>query len=68
MIEALALLPLGTHTHDRLLVSERFKAEKAAYLAEFRHKTAEGLVQARRDHDAAAKQLDRQYGGMLSRC
>src|SRR6266581_3314654 len=38
---------------------ERFKAEKAAYLAEFRQKTAEELVQARRDHDAAAKQLDK---------
>ena len=38
---------------------ERFKAEKAAYLAEFRQKTAEELVQTRRDHDAAAKQLDK---------
>jgi hemolysin D len=38
---------------------ERFKAEKAAYLAEFRQKTAEELVQARRDHDGAAKQLDK---------
>ena len=41
---------------------ERFKAEKAAYLAEFRQKTAEAaeeLVQARRDHDAAVKQLDK---------
>ncbi len=38
---------------------ERVKAEKAAYLAEFRQKTAEELVQARRDHDAAAKQLDK---------
>jgi membrane fusion protein, hemolysin D len=38
---------------------ERLKAEKAAYLAEFRQKTAEELVQARRDHDAAAKQLDK---------
>src|SRR6266566_3595989 len=38
---------------------ERFKAEKAGYLAEFRQKTAEELVQARRDHDAAAKQLDK---------
>ena len=36
---------------------ERVKAEKAGYLAEFREKTAEELVQARRDHDAAAKQL-----------
>lgn len=33
---------------------ERIKAEKAAYLADFRQKTAEELVQARRDHDAAA--------------
>jgi membrane fusion protein, hemolysin D len=38
---------------------ERFKAEKAAYLAEFRQKTAEELVLARRDHDAAVKQLDK---------
>jgi hemolysin D len=38
---------------------ERFKAEKAAYLAEFRQKTAEELVQVRRDHDAAVKQLDK---------
>ena len=38
---------------------ERFKAERAAYLAEFRQKTAEALVQARRDHDAAVKQLDK---------
>ena len=36
---------------------ERFKAEKAAYHAEFRQKAAEELVQARRDHDAASKQL-----------
>jgi hemolysin D len=34
-------------------------ADKAAYLAEFRQKTAEELVQTRRDHDAAAKQLDK---------
>ena len=38
---------------------ERFKAEKAGYLAEFRQKTAEELVQARRDYDAAVKQLDK---------
>lgn len=38
---------------------ERFKAEKAAYLAEFRQKAAEELVQARRDHDAAVKQLEK---------
>jgi hemolysin D len=38
---------------------EHVKAEKAAYLAEFRQKTAEELVQARRDHDAAVKQLDK---------
>jgi hemolysin D len=38
---------------------ERFKAEKAAYLAEFLQKAAEELVQARRDHDAAAKQLEK---------
>jgi hemolysin D len=38
---------------------ERDKAEKATYLAEFRQKTAEELVQARRDHDAAVKQLDK---------
>jgi HlyD family secretion protein len=38
---------------------ERYKAEKAAYLAEFRQKTAEELVQARRDHDAAVKQLEK---------
>jgi hemolysin D len=38
---------------------ERDKAEKAAYLAEFCQKTAEELVQARRDHDAAVKQLDK---------
>jgi hemolysin D len=38
---------------------ERFKAEKAAWLAEFREKAAEELVQARRDHDAAVKQLEK---------
>jgi hemolysin D len=38
---------------------ERYKAEKAAYFAEFRQKTAEELVQARRDHDATVKQLDK---------
>jgi hemolysin D len=38
---------------------ERDKAEKAAYLAEFRQKTAEELVQTQRDHDAAVKQLDK---------
>jgi HlyD family secretion protein len=38
---------------------ERFWAEKAAYLAEFRQKAAEELVQARRDHDAAVKQLEK---------
>ena len=38
---------------------ERFKAEKAGYLAEFRQKSADELVQARRDHDAAVKQLDK---------
>jgi HlyD family secretion protein len=38
---------------------ERLKAEKAAYLAEFRQKTAEELVQTRRDHDAAIKQLEK---------
>jgi HlyD family secretion protein len=38
---------------------ERYKAEKAGYLAEFRQKTAEELVQARRDHDAPVKQLDK---------
>jgi hemolysin D len=37
----------------------QFKAEKAAYLAEFRQKAAEELVQARRDHDAAVKQLEK---------
>jgi hemolysin D len=38
---------------------ERYKAEKAAYLAEFRQKSAEELVQVRRDHDAAVRQLDK---------
>jgi HlyD family secretion protein len=38
---------------------ERYKAEKAAYLAEFRQKSAEELVQVRRDHDAAVTQLDK---------
>jgi len=38
---------------------ERYQAEKAAYLAEFRQKAAEELVQARRDHDAAVKQFDK---------
>jgi HlyD family secretion protein len=38
---------------------ERIKAEKAAYVAEFRQKAAEELVQARRDHDATVKQLDK---------
>ena len=38
---------------------ERYKAEKAAYFAEFRQKSAEELVQVRRDHDAAVTQLDK---------
>ena len=38
---------------------ERYKAEKAAYLAEFRQKAAEEMVQVRRDHDAAVTQLDK---------
>ena len=37
----------------------RYEAEKTAYLAEFRQKTAEELVRTRRDNDAAVKQLDK---------
>jgi hemolysin D len=39
--------------------AKRYQADRAAYLAEFRQKSAEELVQARRDHDAAVKQLDK---------
>ncbi len=35
------------------------KADKAAYIAEFRQKVGEELVQARRDRDAAQKQLEK---------
>ena len=53
-------MQLATNNKTELVEElERFKAEKAAYLAEFRQKTAEELVQARRDHDAAVKQLDK---------
>jgi HlyD family secretion protein len=38
---------------------QRYEADKAAYLAEFRQKTAEELVHMRRDHDATVKQLDK---------
>jgi HlyD family secretion protein len=38
---------------------ERVQAEKAAWLAEFRQKAAEELVQARREHDASTKQLEK---------
>jgi len=38
---------------------KRVQADKAAYLANFRQKLAEELVSARRDRDAAAKQLDK---------
>jgi hemolysin D len=37
----------------------RLDADKAAYVAEFRQQLGEDLVQARRDRDAAAKQLDK---------
>lgn len=37
----------------------RLKADKAAYVAEFRQQLGEDLVQARRDRDAAAKQLEK---------
>jgi len=37
----------------------RLHADKAAYVAEFHQQLAEDLVQARRDRDAAAKQLDK---------
>jgi HlyD family secretion protein len=37
----------------------RLKADKAAYVAEFRQQLGEDLVQARRERDAAAKQLDK---------
>lgn len=38
---------------------KRIKADEAAYMAEFRQKVAESLVDARRDRDAAAKQLEK---------
>jgi hemolysin D len=38
---------------------KRAKAEEAAYVAEYRRKVAEDLVQARRDRDTAAKQLEK---------
>ncbi len=38
---------------------KRIKADEAAYMAEFRQKVAELLVDARRDQDAAAKQLEK---------
>jgi HlyD family secretion protein len=37
----------------------RLSADKAAYVAEFRQQLGEDLVQARRDRDAAAKQLEK---------
>jgi HlyD family secretion protein len=37
----------------------RLNADKAAYMAEFRQQLGEDLVQARRERDAAAKQLDK---------
>jgi HlyD family secretion protein len=37
----------------------RVNADKAAYVAEFRQQLGEDLVQARRERDAAAKQLDK---------
>jgi HlyD family secretion protein len=52
----------------RIALSERtelqqqengLKADKAAYIAEFRQKVGEDLVQARRDQDAAEKQLEK---------
>ncbi len=52
----------------RIALSERtefqqqakgLKADKAAYIAEFRQKVGEDLVQARRDEDAAEKQLEK---------
>jgi HlyD family secretion protein len=53
-------MQLATNNRTELEAElERVKAEKAGYLAEFRQKTAEELVQARRDHDAAVKQLDK---------
>jgi HlyD family secretion protein len=38
---------------------KQHQAEKAAYLAQFHAKVGEDLVQARRDRDAAAKQLEK---------
>ncbi len=38
---------------------DRLHADKAAYAAEFRQQLGEDLVQARRDRDAAAKQLEK---------
>src|SRR5262249_45958252 len=38
---------------------KRARAEKAAYIAEFQQKVGEDLVQARRDRDSAAKQLEK---------
>jgi len=40
-------------------VLNRLKADKAAYLAEFRQQLGEDLVQARRERDAAVKQLEK---------
>jgi HlyD family secretion protein len=37
----------------------RLNADKAAYVAEFRQQLLEDLVQARRERDAAAKQLEK---------
>src|SRR5262249_36503428 len=45
---------------------ERFKAEKAAYLAEFRQNPAEERVQARRHSDAAANHPDKATRGMAA--
>jgi hemolysin D len=53
-------MQLATNTMTELQQElEGHEADKAAYLAEFRQKTAEELVQTRRDHDAAVKQLDK---------
>src|SRR5262249_50174383 len=40
-------------------VLNRLKADRAAYMAEFRQQLSEELVQARRDRSAAEKQLEK---------
>jgi len=49
----------ANESHELQQTLNRLDADKAAYVAEFRQQLGEDLVQARRDRDAAAKQLEK---------